>query len=186
MCLDSITNTTSVELHVTPGNDSHRPGQIVHGPYPQCLTLKRPCSRRAGAVDYAHKYWSYGLNDPSRIFNPAVRDQISFHTRTILSLLIGWLKGMSPTVLEQPYVLRAVGSKSDRTRCVLCRRAPLLCHFCFYGGKKPSSLKLDFLLESAKALPTLCMKASAQKASRAKVQKCFKTRVSFFGVHCGN
>ena len=72
-------------------------------------------------------------------------------------------------------ILRAVGSKSDRM-CVLCRSAPFLCHFCFYGGKKPSSLKLDFLLNSAKALPTLCVKASAQKASRAKVQKCFKIR----------
>jgi hypothetical protein len=72
-------------------------------------------------------------------------------------------------------VLRAVGLKSDR-RCVLFRRAPFLCHFCFYGGKKPSSLKLDCLLNSAKALSTLCVKASAQKASRAKVQKCFKIK----------
>jgi hypothetical protein len=75
-------------------------------------------------------------------------------------------------------ILRAVGSESDR-RCVLYRRAPFLCHFCFYGGKKPSSLKLDFLLNSAKALPTLCVEASAQKASRAKVRKYFKIKGFF-------
>jgi hypothetical protein len=32
-------------------------------------------------------------------------------------------------------------------------------------------IEARFLLNSAKALPTLCVKASAQKASRAKVQK---------------
>jgi hypothetical protein len=45
-------------------------------------------------------------------------------------------------------ILRAVVSKSDR-RCGRCRRAPFFGHFCFHGGKKPSSLKLDFLLNSA-------------------------------------
>jgi hypothetical protein len=72
-------------------------------------------------------------------------------------------------------ILRAVDSKSDR-RYVPCRRAPFFGHFCFYGGKKPSSLKLEFLLNSASVLPTLCVKASAQKAARAKVQKCFKNK----------
>jgi hypothetical protein len=42
------------------------------------------------------------------------------------------------------------------------------------GGKNPSSVKLDFLLNSANEWPVLCVKASAQKASRAKVQKGFK------------
>jgi hypothetical protein len=69
-------------------------------------------------------------------------------------------------------ILRAVVSKSDR-RCGHCRRAPFFGHFRFHGGKKPSSLKLDFSLNSASVLPSLCVKASAQKASRAKVQKCF-------------
>jgi hypothetical protein len=77
-------------------------------------------------------------------------------------------------------ILRAVDSKSDRM-CVPCRRAPFFGHFCFYGGKKPSPLKLDFLLNSASVLPTLCVKASAQKALRAKVQRCFK-RKGFFKV----
>jgi hypothetical protein len=40
---------------------------------------------------------------------------------------------------------------------------------------------IDSLLNSAKALPTLCVEASAQKASRAKVQKCFKIK-GFFKV----
>jgi hypothetical protein len=77
-------------------------------------------------------------------------------------------------------ILRAVGSKSDR-RCAPCRRAPFFGHFCFHGGKKPSSSKLDFLLNSASVLPTLCVKASAQKASRAEVQKCNKNK-GFFKV----
>jgi hypothetical protein len=50
-----------------------------------------------------------------------------------------------------------------------------------HGGKKPSSSKLDFLLNSARVLPTLCVKASAQKASRAKLQKCNKNK-GFFKV----
>ena len=70
-------------------------------------------------------------------------------------------------------ILRVVDSKSDR-RCVPYRGAPFFGPFCFYGGKKPSSLKLDFLLNSASVLPTLCVKASAQKALHAKVQKCFQ------------
>jgi hypothetical protein len=53
--------------------------------------------------------------------------------------------------------------------------------FCFHGGKKPSSSKLDFLLNTARVLPTLCVKASAQKASRAKLQKCNKNK-GFFKV----
>jgi hypothetical protein len=75
-------------------------------------------------------------------------------------------------------ILRAVDSKSDR-RCVPCQRAPIFGPFCFHGGKKPSSLKLDFLLNSTSVLPSLCVKASAQKASRAKVQKCFKNKGFF-------
>jgi hypothetical protein len=58
-------------------------------------------------------------------------------------------------VRENPKpILRVVGSKSDR-RCAPCRRAPFLGPFCFHGGKEPSSLKLDFLLNSASVLP-LC------------------------------
>jgi hypothetical protein len=40
-------------------------------------------------------------------------------------------------------------------------------------------IEARFLLDSAKALPTLCVKASAQKALRAKVQKCFKIKGVF-------
>jgi hypothetical protein len=66
--------------------------------------------------------------------------------------------------------------KSDHSAC-FCRKAPsFLCPFCINGDKNPSSLKLVILLVSAKALPTLCVKASAQKASRAKVQKCIKIK----------
>jgi hypothetical protein len=58
--------------------------------------------------------------------------------------------------------------------------------FCFHGSKKPSSSKLDFLLNSARVLPTLCVKASAQKASRARLQKCNKNYGFFQSVHGGN
>jgi hypothetical protein len=74
-------------------------------------------------------------------------------------------------------ILRAVGSKSDR-RCAPCRRAPFSGPFCFHGGKK-MEMKPDFLLNSASVLPTLCVKASAQKASRAKVQNCNKKKAFF-------
>jgi hypothetical protein len=40
-------------------------------------------------------------------------------------------------------ILRAVVSKSD-CRCAPCQRAPIFGPFCFHGGKKPSSSKLDF------------------------------------------
>jgi hypothetical protein len=71
-------------------------------------------------------------------------------------------------------ILRAVGSESDRMCVSLSKSSIFKCHFCFYDGKKPSTLKLDLFLKSAKPLPTLCVKASAQKALRAKVQKCFE------------
>jgi hypothetical protein len=77
-------------------------------------------------------------------------------------------------------ILRAVVSKSD-WRCAPCQRAPFFGRFCFHGGKKPSSSKLDILLNSARVLPTLRVKASAQKASRAKLQKCNKNK-GFFKV----
>jgi hypothetical protein len=48
-------------------------------------------------------------------------------------------------------ILRAVVSKSD-CRCAPCQRAPFFGPFCFHGGKKPSSSKLDFLLNSARVL----------------------------------
>jgi hypothetical protein len=67
-------------------------------------------------------------------------------------------------------ILRAVVSESN-CRCAPCQRAPFFGPFCFHGVKKPSSSKLDFLLNSARVLPTLCVKASAQKALRAKLQK---------------
>jgi hypothetical protein len=50
-------------------------------------------------------------------------------------------------------ILRAVVSKSD-CRCAPCQRAPFFGPFCFHGGKKPSSSKLDFLLNSARVLCT--------------------------------
>jgi hypothetical protein len=74
--------------------------------------------------------------------------------------------------------LRAIVSKSD-CRCAPCQRAPFFGPFCFHGGRKPSSSKLDFLLNSAHVLPTLCVKASAQKASRARLQKCIKNKAFF-------
>jgi hypothetical protein len=77
-------------------------------------------------------------------------------------------------------ILRAVVSKSD-CRYAPCQRAPFLGPFCFHSGKKPSSLKLDFLLNSASVLPTLCVKASAQKTLHAEVQKCSNNK-GFFKV----
>jgi hypothetical protein len=77
-------------------------------------------------------------------------------------------------------ILRAVVSKSG-CRCAPCQRAIFFGPFCFHGGKKPSSSKLDSLLNSARVLPTLCVKVSAQKASRARLQKCNKNR-GFFKV----
>jgi hypothetical protein len=72
-------------------------------------------------------------------------------------------------------ILRAVVSKID-CRCAPCQRAPFFGPFSFHGGQKPSSSKPDFLVNSARVLPTLCVKASAKKTSRAKLQKCNKNK----------
>jgi hypothetical protein len=56
------------------------------------------------------------------------------------------------------------------------RRAPHFGPFCFYGVKNQSLVKLYSFLISSNEWPFLCVKASAQKASRAKVQKWLKNK----------
>jgi hypothetical protein len=72
-------------------------------------------------------------------------------------------------------ILHAVGSKSDR-RCVLPLANNFHVIFLLWWQEAIFIEAIESLLSSAKALPTLCMKASAQKASHAKVQKSFKIK----------